>query len=296
MPELPEVETTVQSLRKTGAHNLLCARFIDVWTDFNKVIKKPKDFKQFEKEIKNRKILNIRRRGKNILIDLSGGKTLLIHQKMTGHLLIGKWKRIKERWVSQIKGPLLDDPMNKFLHLIFYLDNGWQMALSDLRKFAKIELWDSKELKNSEEMRNLGLEPLDKNFTLEKFKETLLKRKKGNIKQVLMDQSVIAGIGNIYSSEILWQAGVYPLKDVSQLNTKELKKIYIALKKILKKGIKMQGESISDYRRPDGRKGRFDTFRKVYRREEQPCFRCGAKIKRIKVGQRSAYYCPKCQR
>jgi len=292
MPELPEVETTVRGLRK----KVLKRAFISLWTDFVKIIKKPKDFKQFKKEIKDKKIIDIRRRGKNILIDLSGGKTLLIHQKMTGHLLIGKWKRIKERWASQIKGPLLDDPMNKFLHLIFYLDNGWQIALSDLRKFAKIELWNSKELKNSEEMKNLGPEPLDKNFTLGRFKETLLKRKKGKIKQILMDQNVIAGIGNIYSSEILWQAGVHPLKDVSKLNNEEFKKIYIALKKILEKAIKMQGESISDYRRPNGKKGRFDSFRKVYRREEQPCFRCGAKIKRIKVGQRSTYFCPICQK
>ncbi len=291
MPELPEVETTVRDLKK----KVLGRTFIDVWTDFKKMIKKPKDFKDFQKEIKGRKIENIRRRGKNILIDLSRNKTLLIHQKLTGHLLLGRWGLEKGEWKAEIPGPLAKDPMNRFLHLIFRLDNGQMLALSDLRKFAKAELWDSEKLTQSEEMKSLGPEPLDKSFTFEKFQECF-KGKKGKIKQVLMDQMVIAGIGNIYSDETLWEAKVHPFKDVSKLSEEKLKKIYQALKKILGKAVKVRGESISDFRRISGEKGGFDPLRKVYRREGEKCNRCGTIIKRVKLAGRSAHFCPKCQK
>jgi hypothetical protein len=147
MPELPEVETTVRGLRL----RVLNRTFIDVWADFPKMIKKPDDFEKFKKEIKGRKIEDIKRRAKNILIELSGGKVLLIHQKLTGHLLVGKWKRISNEWRPAEKGPL-SDKINSFIHLIFWLDDN-MLALSDLRKFAKVELWSRKELENSEEFK-----------------------------------------------------------------------------------------------------------------------------------------------
>jgi len=168
------------------------------------------------------------------------------------------------------------------------------LALSDLRKFAKVEILTKEELEK--EMEKLGPEPLDKDFTFEKFKERILKKKKGKIKQVLMDQEVIAGIGNIYSDEILWKAKIHPFKRVGKLSEEELKKIYKAMREILPKAIEVGGESISDYRRPSGEKGGFDILRKVYRREGEKCFRCGAKIKRVKLGQRSAHFCPVCQK
>lgn len=290
MPELPEVETTVGDLKKAQPP-ILGAGFVDVWTDWPKMIKRPKNIDLFKKEIKGKKIKKIWRRGKNIIFDLSQGLSLLIHQKLTGHLLLGKWEKKEKGWQPLIAGPL-EDPMNRFLHLIFWLDNGKQLALSDLRKFAKVELLHQEELKK--ELSSLGPEPLEKDFTFEKFKEFL--PKKGKIKQVLMDQTVIAGIGNIYSDEILWTAKIHPFKDVSKLSETDLKGIYQAIKKILPKAIEVGGESISDFRRISGEKGGFDPLRKVYRREGEPCFRCQAKIKRVKIGGRSAHYCPKCQK
>lgn len=295
MPELPEVETTVRDLQKTGAHNLLCARFIDVWTDFKKLIKKPKNFAEFKKEIIGKKIQKIWRRGKNIIFDLSENCSLLIHQKLTGHLLYGKWELKKGEWKSKTSGPL-DDPMNRFLHLIFWLDNDRMLALSDLRKFAKVELWDRERLNQSEEMKRLGPEPLEKDFTFEKFKEVLEKKKKGKIKQVLMDQTVIAGIGNIYADEILFEAKIHPFKDISKLTRFDLVRIYQAMKEILPKAIELGGESISDFRRISGRKGGFDSLRKVYRREGEKCTRCATLIKKVKLAGRSAHYCPQCQK
>lgn len=148
-------------------------------------------------------------------------------------------------------------------------------------------------MKNSEEFKSLGPEPLDKSFIFEKFKNTLPQR--GRIKQVLMDQTIIAGIGNIYSDEILWEAKIHPLEDVSKIPDDELKKIYLATKKILKKAIELRGESISDFRDVEGNRGFFDKARKVYRRTGEKCPRCGTIIQREKIGGRSVHFCPRCQ-
>jgi len=290
MPELPEVETTIYDLQK----KVLGRTFVSIWTDFGKMIKRPKNFEKFKKVLKGKKIDGIRRRGKNILFNLSDGKTLLVHQKLTGHLLFGKWIKKDGRWMAP--PGFLAEKVNTYIHLLFTLDNGQMLALSDLRKFAKIELWEKKELENSKGMKSLGPEPLERSFTFEKFKKALLKRKKGKIKQVLMDQNVIAGIGNIYSDEILWKAKIHPFKKVLRLKEKELKKIYKALQEILREAIKLRGESISDFRRISGKKGEFDKLRKVYRREGEKCSRCGTIIKKVKLGGRSAHFCPKCQR
>jgi len=301
MPELPEVQTTVNGLNK----KVLNRAFIDVWSDWKKIVKKPKDFEQFKKEIKNLKIKKVWRRAKNIVFDLQAepalsgveGYSLLIHQKMTGHLLVGKWVRQPEkeniRWLPADKKSPLNDPYNRFLHLIFFLDDKNMLALSDARKFAKVELWKTEELKK--ELEKIGPEPLDKKFGLIKFKE-VLKNKKGKVKQVIMDQSIIAGIGNIYASEALWVAKVHPEKNVANLSEKELRLLYFAIRRVLELSVKLGGESFSDYRKPDGSKGGFDTERKVYKRENQKCHRCEVKIKRIKVGQRSAFFCPSCQK
>lgn len=289
MPELPEIEIAVKELKK----KVLQRTFIDVWTDSKKQIKKPKEFSVFRKEIKGKTIRDIQRKGKNILFFLSGKKVLLIHQKLTGHLLVGKWKFQKGRWIPPL-GPL-SDKVNTYIHFIFTLDDGVMLALSDLRKFAKVELWDDREVFNSPSLKVLGPDPLDRNFTFKKFKKCLQKAKKGKIKTVLMNQKIISGIGNIYSDEILWKAKINPFKDVSDFSETDLKKVYKSMKLILKKAVEAGGESISDFRKPDGRKGLFDSFRKVYRRENKPCFRCGTPIVRKKIGGRSTCFCPKCQ-
>ncbi|MBI1866298.1 MAG: hypothetical protein HYS02_00850 [Candidatus Staskawiczbacteria bacterium] len=307
--------------------------FINVWSDWEKTIKKPKDFKVFKKLIKGKKIIKIWRRAKNIIFNLSEGYSLLIHQKMTGHLMVGEWKLKKPfgvghsaelsrspqgKWQPIKKGPL-EEKINTFLHVIFFLDNppshkasngqgAKMLALSDVRKFAKIELWKTEELLNSEDFNKLGPEPLDKSFTFKKFKETLQCKKslppayrqagagrQGKVKQVLMNPEVIAGIGNIYSNEALWWSKINPQKNVSELKLKELKLLYDSIKKVLLAGIRLRGESFSDYRDVDGKKGHFDEERKVYKREKEKCSRCGTVIKRLKFGGRSAFFCPNCQ-
>ncbi len=291
MPELPEVETIVRGLKK----KVLRRTFVDVWTDFSKLIKKPKNFEEFKKEIKEKKIQKIWRRGKNIIFNLSDGLSLLIHQKLTGHLLYGNWNMRQGKWLAEEKG-WLEDPVNRFIHLMFWLDNGRMLALSDLRKFAKVELWDKEELRTSEEMKSLGPEPLERDFTSEKFKNILIKQK-GKIKQVLMNQKVIAGIGNIYSDEILWEAEIHPFKEINGLSAGEIRKIYGAIKKILNRAIRLKGDSMSDYRLITGEKGGYQKIQKVYQQEDKPCPRKDSGIiQRVKIGGRSAHFCPVCQK
>jgi len=289
MPELPEVQTTVNGLKS----KVLNRAFVNVWSDWKKTIKKPKNFEEFLSQLKNKKIKNIWRRAKNVIFDLSDGYSLLIHQKMTGHLLYGEWAQKNNIWIPADKDSPLNDPYNRFLHLIFFLNNGKMIALSDARKFAKVELWKTDDLKK--ELEKLGPEPLDKNFTFEKFKK-VFDGKRGKVKQVIMNPEIIAGIGNIYASEALWQAKIHPEKDIAKLSEKELKSLYKAVVKVLSLGVKLGGESFSDYRKPDGTKGDFDTERKAYKREGQKCHRCGGKIERKKIGQRSAFFCPSCQK
>ncbi|MEK7110312.1 MAG: DNA-formamidopyrimidine glycosylase family protein, partial [Patescibacteria group bacterium] len=191
---------------------------------------------KFKKEIIGRKILKIERKGKNILIHLSSDLTLLVHQKMTGHLLYGTWYAERGTWKSKKPGPL-NDPENRFIHLLFFLSNRKEVALCDMRKFAKVLIWPTDKLNELEDIRKLGPDPFDKNFTFEKFKKTI-QRAHGKIKTVLMDQTFISGIGNIYSDEILWVARVHPLKRANKLKKEELQKIFKTIKPVLKKAIK----------------------------------------------------------
>ncbi len=301
MPELPEVQTTVNGLQK----RVLGGTLIDVWSDWQKMVKRPKGFLNFKKELRGKKIVRVWRRAKNVVFELSGGYSLLIHMKMTGHLMVGKWKEIKGIWVAAESGlmqewingqktlnELTQEWINGFLHIIFFLDDGRMIALSDMRKFAKVELVKTEDL--HKEFEGLGPEPLEKSFTFEKF-QALFGRKKGKVKQVIMNPAFIAGVGNIYASEALWWAKIHPEKDVSQLSAKELKSLYGAIKKVLSMGVEFGGDSFSDYRDVDGKKGKFEGHKKVYQREKEECYRCKTPIKRLMLGQRSAFYCPKCQ-
>lgn len=290
MPELPEVQTVVNDLNK----RIIGRRIINVWSDWQKTVKKP-DFKKFVYLIKEKKILKIERRAKNLLFYLSDDLMMLSHLKMTGHWLIGKWE-IKNMGVIPLEPKeVITDPYNKYIHLIFYLDNGKMLALSDLRKFAKILLGTTEEIKNLEEIKKLGPEPLDRSFKIEEFIK-LIKSERGKIKQVLMNQEVISGIGNIYADEILWLAKIHPFKPANKLSEKELREVYKDIKIILNKSLKLRGTSSSDYRDTAGKKGEYHKHLLAYQREGEKCNRCGTLIKRVKLGGRSAHYCPKCQK
>lgn len=296
MPELPEVQTTVSGLKKV----LPGLTMQDAWSDLptkththrgKETIKDLVYFNEFQKTIRGRKILAVERLAKNILITLDKGKTLLIHMKMTGHLLYGNYAFTKKEWRPVERGPL-DDPFNRFIHVVFMLSNGKQLALSDMRKFAKVVLIDTTVLKNSPHISTLGPEPLERSFTFEKFKAALARKSSTKIKLVLMDQTIISGIGNIYSDEMLWHAGVHPEEPVKNIPPVKMKKMYEAMKLVLKRGIDFSGDSTSDYRTITGERGKFHLHHEAYRRTGEKCSkRDGGVILRKKLGGRSAHFC-----
>lgn len=296
MPELPEVETIVNDLKtKISGHKIL-----GVDSDWEKIIKEP-EYSKFKKNIQGLIIQNIQRKGKNIVIYLTGNKALIIHLKMTGHPLVSScWEftngKLKKKKTDECKKPdLIDsDPQNKFIHLGFTLDKGKSILLSDLRKFASVKLVEQNKLKDL--FSTLGPDALNPELDYKKFKDLILKEKR-EIKKVLMDQTVISGIGNIYSDEILLEAKIHPNKKSSSLNKKEIKKIHENIKKILKEAIEKRGTSISDYRDTEGKKGFYADYRRVYGKEGMSCpKKCKGIIERIKIGGRSSYFCPQCQK
>lgn len=282
MPELPEVQTTVDGLNR----RVRGRKIVDVKTTYNSVfyqhkkeVKNPKYFPIFRKSVIGSKILKADRRAKNILIHLSSGETIIVHMKMTGNLVY-------------------DRPNYPFTRLDFTLDNDKHLVLADVRKFAKVCLEKTAELKDSPHLANLGPEPLEPSFQLEAFSLQLMKKPRGKIKQVLMDPSIIAGIGNIYSDEILWRAGVHPLSLAGKIPDKYLKEMFKAMKETLQKGITLGGDSNVDYRNIDGEKGSFQEHHRAYQQTGKKCQKknCGGIIERKVIGSRSAHFCPKHQK
>ncbi len=286
MPELPEVQTVVSDLNKKIKGDTI----VSFWSEWLKAIKPASSADEFSKKIQNRKIIGARRIGKNIFIDLSGGKTLYIHLKMTGHLLI-KSKSYKLKAKSYF-----EDRVNQYIRHKFFLKSGRTLEFSDLRKFGKIVLDDTEKINNLKEIKALGIDALDPKFTFKKFQEILEKKPKVKIGIILMDQNLISGIGNIYRSEILFDAKVLPERTVKSISKKDLEKIYKATIKILKKAVKMRGTSDSDYRDTSGAPGNFQKVLMVYNKEKQKCKKCGTIIKRETLGQRSVFICKKCQK
>lgn len=329
MPELPEVQTTVDGINAEVASSSIK----DVWTDYNSLfhagkdnIKNPEYFSHFKKDVVGATITRAARVGKNILIHLSNGKTILTHMKMTGHYMYGKYVKVpkvqsggrssshfvsskardtkmrvrsshpSETWEPEAKDGPLRDPYNRHIHLVFTLSDGNHLAFSDLRKFAKVFVFDTENEKEIEDLMHIGPDPLSDAFTYDVFKTQLLKRKTWNIKQALMEQSLIAGIGNIYSDEILWIADVHPLSIVGKIPEKQFKAMYEATRPILERGINFGGDSDSDYRNIYGEPGKFQNKHNAYRRTDEPCPRNDrGTIERLKVGGRSAHFCNKHQ-
>ncbi len=302
MPELPEVQTIVNDLNKKIKGDTI----VGFWSDWKKAIKHPA-YAKFARDIKNRKILNARRIGKNIFIDLSGGKSLYIHLKMTGHLLVKtranfqfpifNFQSISNDQISKFKKhTYFDDKVNQYIHHIWYLNNNKSLEFSDLRKFGKIVLDDTEKINNLPEIKKLGVDAMSNDFTLEKFKNILEKKQNKVFSLILMEQELIAGIGNIYRSEILFESEILPERKIKSLSPEEIKKIHQNIKKVLEKAIKLRGTSDSDYRDTAGAPGGFQKVLRVYNRESEKCPKCGEMIRRTKMGQRSVFYCASCQK
>lgn len=269
MPELPEVETTVRALRQP----LVGRTVIDMWNDWPKHLVTP-PLPDFRKRITGKRFESIERRGKFLVFNLSEPETMLIHLKMSGHLAV----------VSAA------EPANKHVHTKFSLDNGQELRFRDTRKFGRVYL-----LQDPQSVLNqLGPEPLSEDFTPEHFYKMVKKRNRV-LKPLLLEQTFLAGVGNIYADEALHYAALRPTRISSTLSETEAQALHAGIQKALNLGISREGASIDNYRKPDGSRGDMQNVLVAYGRTGEPCERCGGIIERIVLGSRSTHFCPQCQ-
>lgn len=269
MPELPEVETTVRALRDP----LIGQTISDIRNYWPRQIATP-SYDELRERIQGRRIEAIQRRGKYLLFLLDSGDTLIIHLKMSGHLS-----------VVPATGAL-----DKHVHTVFELTNGHELRFRDQRKFGRVYLVH----KTEEVLNGLGPEPLEPAFTV----ETLAARLEGRtrlLKPLLLDQTFVAGIGNIYANEALFHAYIRPERRANSLSAKEVAALHRAIQKSLRLGLENDGASIEQFAKPDGSKGRMQNSFVVHGRAGMPCFRCDGLVQRSVIGGRSSYYCPECQ-
>jgi len=272
MPELPEVTTIVNELK-----NEIVGKTID---DVD--IRLPKIVQGEISKIISQKVTDVERRAKLIIIRLSNDN-LAIHLKMTGQLFF-----LPPRSKQTIAG----EKENKFTHVVFHFSDGSRLLFNDLRQFGYVKLLNGEQLAKLIE-EDYGIEPVDPAFTAEKLKEIIRLHPTMRAKALLTDQSIIAGIGNIYVDESLWEAKIHPLTKTGTLADSEVKALYEGIKKVLADALKYRGTSMDTYRRTTGEKGEYELHRRVYRRDGQPCPRCSTTIKRITVGGRGTHFCPK---
>ena len=286
MPELPEVEIVKKSLKK----NVKDKKILDVIvTNRNLRFKVEKDF---EKILKNRKIQNVNRYAKNIILELNGNIYVIIHLGMTGTFHLIRNNVLKNTNLSFYQSK--DLPV-KHNHIILIFKK-FRVIYNDPRRFGFFKLLKDKESFKLY-LNNIGYEPLDKNFNLKYLKKSILFRKKC-IKSILLDQKIISGIGNIYANEILFHSGLNPRKKGIKLKDFELKYLYKYSKLVLKKAILKGGSSIRDFRNTEGAKGSFQDNFKVYNKDDHNCpnKKCNYKIKKINISNRSTFYCENCQK
>lgn len=269
MPELPEVETIVRKLRfGTDAPSLVGQTIERVTIQWPRHVAVP-DAKTFQSELSGRTIKTVDRRGKYLVLSLDQG-CLLIHLKMTGDLMMS---------------PEGEEP-GPYDHTVFHFSSGWELRFSDARKFGKVYLVDDARQITGK----LGPEPLGDGFGVTDFAERLQHRKR-ILKPLLMDQSFLAGIGNIYADEALHLAGIHPTRRSDQLSNDEIRRLWQGIQQALQSGIKHNGASLDWVYRG----GDFQNHFRVYQKAGEPCLKCGSEIVRIVVGQRGTHYCPTCQ-
>ncbi len=280
MPELPEVETIRRGLEKYLAGHVI--------KDIE--IRLAKQFSGNPKLVIGSKIIAVRRFGKGLIIDIENGYSIAIHIKMTGQLIYED-AGTHAKWHPTKVGKVLP---SSFTHIIFHLDKNASLFYNDIRQFGWIKIVKTEEVNSLPFFKSLGPEPL-KDLTLEKF-SGILKNTRMPIKPLLMDQTKIAGIGNIYANDALYVAKINPKRSSSSLTTQELTKLFNAIETVLKKGLEVGGASEWQYVNALGETGKYQNFFQVYGRDGKPCKRCGTIIERIKMGGRGTFFCPACQK
>jgi len=289
MPELPEVETVVRGLSKylpgqtIKQVEILSAKSF-LWTV---KLKSPS-------VIYGLKILSLSRRGKSVIVHLSNGYCLLIHLKMTGQLIyVGKTtKRLNYGHPDQ---NFLDQMPSRHTRVYFTLTQG-TLYFNDMRRFGWVKLTREERLDEDPFLKHLGPEPLSKDFSSTYLSALIQRHPKSNIKSLLLNQSNLVGIGNIYADEILFDARIRPARTASSLTREEISALSTSILKILKLGIKHSGTSINTYKTPKGSPGRMQNYLMAYEQDKKPCKVCHGLIKKIRIAGRGTHFCPICQK
>jgi formamidopyrimidine-DNA glycosylase len=299
MPELPEVETVARDL----ARSVTGATIVDAEVYWERTIRHPQPVEHFLAEVRGARIARVGRRAKSVLIFLEDERVLTVALRMTGQLL----------------AVTAGTPPDPYVRVVFGLDDGRELRFRDVRKFGRIGLWAPGGLRarraagsNGRARRSRrvtesvapyrvgdvfgrhGPEPLARSFSAARFGDRLRGRR-ARLKTLLLDQSFVAGVGNIYADEALWLARLHPLRAADSLSPEEVRRLHRAIRSVLRQAITNRGSSVDDYVDAEGEPGQNAEMLKVYRRAEQPCLRCGRPIARIVIGQRSTHYCPRCQ-
>jgi formamidopyrimidine-DNA glycosylase len=299
MPELPEVETVARDLQRWVAG----ARIADAEVRWDRTITHPQPVDAFVAQLRGAEIRDVGRRAKSVLINLADGRVMTVALRMTGALIVAP-------------PGTADDP---YARVVFRLEDGRELRYRDVRKFGRIGLWEGGGLRVRQRprpralkggggarerrapyrvgdvFRRHGPEPLASTFSAARF-AARLRGRSARLKPLLLDQSFVAGVGNIYADEALWRARLHPLRPADTLTPEEVRRLHRALRAVLRQGIANRGASFSDYVDARGEEGGNAERLFVYRRSGEPCLRCGREIQRIVVGQRSTHFCPRCQR
>ncbi|MBM7624605.1 bifunctional DNA-formamidopyrimidine glycosylase/DNA-(apurinic or apyrimidinic site) lyase [Sporohalobacter salinus] len=272
MPELPEVQTVVDTLKET----VLNKEIIDIEVKNEKLIADLK-VEEFIDILVGSRIENIRRRGKYIIIELDTDYYLVTHLRMTGRFVYCKKQ----------------DEDDKYDYIFFKFRGDDELRLGSKRKFTRTYLVD--DLSEAGSLTKLGPEPLSDKFTLDRFKE-IISTRRGKIKPLLLNQKFLAGLGNIYVDEALFISQIHPLRKADTLTEQEIENLYHAIRQVLTEGIKHRGTTKWDYVDASGQAGSYQNYLRVYDRKGEECNRCAAALEKIKVGGRSSYFCPQCQK
>lgn len=289
MPELPEVETV-----RSGLSLLLPGKQVKAVSHDN-----PKSFPNAPEDVQaflvNSMVAGVRRRAKVLLIDLSTNYTLVIHLKMTGQMVY-RGNDDNERFgAGHPSDSLIGQLPDRYTRVTIEFDDS-KLFFNDQRKFGWVRLMPTVEVQNLDFFKKVGPEPLGADFTASQFIKRIMRRKNTSIKAALLDQTVIAGIGNIYADESLWGAKIHPATLVKNVSSAKLKLLFKEIQYVLALAIEKGGSTDKNYVDAKGRKGSYLDFARVFRREKLPCLRCGTTIQKSRVAGRGTHTCPKCQK
>lgn len=287
MPELPEVETV-----KRGLHGLIIGRKIKaVEHDTPKSF--PNAASDVEEFLVGATVVDVRRRAKVLLIDLSSAYTIVIHLKMTGQLV---FRGEAVFGAGHPNDSLIGELPDRSTRVTFTFTDDSHLYFNDQRKFGWAKLMPTLEVPNIDFMKKVGPEPLEADFTAEAFAERFKRRAKTSIKAALLDQTVVAGVGNIYADESLWGAKIHPRRLVNTITSGEYIELYHELRSVMNLAIEKGGSTDKNYVNAEGKRGSYMDFARVFRREGKACPRCGTTIIKFKAAGRGTHVCPNCQK